>query len=302
MVGSEYRQQIAKHGTMDKSLKKAVTSVYDKKATSSDYDSHPEVKKAKRYMKIGEAVEKMNESNSSMDRMADTWNDHADHKHPTVQKHIKKAKKAYDGGDHEGFHNHTQMAADAAYKVRKEEMDKLDEISNELVKKVAHKRAVNTSMELSKAHGDRRDPNYQDAAKKQDRNQKLRFARGAKAIGKMRNESARDNYDPEISDKRTKEKLKKAGLPPESPKVMETILRDVFEGKKKGMDGKACWKGYKLQGTKKKGNRTVDNCVPMSEQEEVKPHKMFKGDKVVMAKNTAEHEKLKKQGYTHDDP
>ena len=83
---------------------------------------------------------------------------------------------------------------------------------------------------------------------------------------------------------------------------METILRDVFEGKKKGMDGKACWKGYKLQGTKKKGNRTVDNCVPMSEQEEIKPHKMFKGDKVVMAKNTAEHEKLKKQGYTHDDP
>ena len=84
--------------------------------------------------------------------------------------------------------------------------------------------------------------------------------------GKKMKESARDNYDPVISDKRTKEKLKKAGLPPESPKVMETILRDVFEGKKKGMDGKACWKGYKLQGTKKKGNRTVDNCVPMSEK------------------------------------
>ena len=31
--------------------------------------------------------------------------------------------------------------------------------------------------------------------------------------------------------------------------------------KEKGMDGKACWKGYKLQGTKKKGGRTVDNCV-----------------------------------------
>ena len=179
---------------------------------------------------------------------------------------------------------------------------KLDEISNELVKKVAHKRAVNTSMELSKAHGDTRSPDFKSAAEKQKKNQSLRFKRGATAIGKMRNESARDNYDPEISDKRTKEKLKKAGLPPESPKVMETILRDVFEGKKKGMDGKACWKGYKLQGTKKKGNRTVDNCVPMSEQEEIKPHKMFKGDKVVMAKNTAEHEKLKKQGYTHDDP
>ena len=34
-----------------------------------------------------------------------------------------------------------------------------------------------------------------------------------------------------------------------------------MEGKKKGLDGKACWKGYRLQGTKKKGGKTVDNCV-----------------------------------------
>ena len=31
--------------------------------------------------------------------------------------------------------------------------------------------------------------------------------------------------------------------------------------KAKGMDGKACWKGYRLAGTKKKGGKTVDNCV-----------------------------------------
>jgi len=31
--------------------------------------------------------------------------------------------------------------------------------------------------------------------------------------------------------------------------------------KAKGLDGKACWKGYKLAGTKKKGGKTVDNCV-----------------------------------------
>tara|TARA_B100000073_G_C23725183_1_gene569040 strand:+ start:801 stop:2402 length:1602 start_codon:yes stop_codon:yes gene_type:complete len=37
-------------------------------------------------------------------------------------------------------------------------------------------------------------------------------------------------------------------------------------------------------------------------EEEMKPHKMFKGDKVVVAKNKAEHDKLNKQGYTHDDP
>ena len=37
-------------------------------------------------------------------------------------------------------------------------------------------------------------------------------------------------------------------------------------------------------------------------EEEMKPHKMFKGDKVVVAKNKEEHDKLNKQGYTHDDP
>ena len=36
--------------------------------------------------------------------------------------------------------------------------------------------------------------------------------------------------------------------------------------KKKGRDGKACWKGYKLMGTKKKGGRTVDNCVKIKKK------------------------------------
>ena len=35
----------------------------------------------------------------------------------------------------------------------------------------------------------------------------------------------------------------------------------LVEEKQKGVDGKACWKGYKRMGTKKKGNKTVDNCV-----------------------------------------
>jgi hypothetical protein len=33
------------------------------------------------------------------------------------------------------------------------------------------------------------------------------------------------------------------------------------EEKKKGLDGKACWKGYRLMGTKMKGGKKVDNCV-----------------------------------------
>lgn len=36
-------------------------------------------------------------------------------------------------------------------------------------------------------------------------------------------------------------------------------------GKEQGVDGKACWKGYRRQGTKKKGRKTVDNCVKIKE-------------------------------------
>ena len=48
--------------------------------------------------------------------------------------------------------------------------------------------------------------------------------------------------------------------------TIEKHIDDMGDGpmkKKKGLDGKACWKGYKLQGTKKKGGKTVDNCVKM---------------------------------------
>ena len=56
----------------------------------------------------------------------------------------------------------------------------------------------------------------------------------------------------------------------EDPCVCEEVLeREEYEidgetyviEKAKGLDGKACWKGYKLAGTKKKGGKTVDNCV-----------------------------------------
>ena len=37
--------------------------------------------------------------------------------------------------------------------------------------------------------------------------------------------------------------------------------KTLDEEKQKGVDGKVCWKGYRLMGTKKKGGKTVDNCV-----------------------------------------
>ena len=45
----------------------------------------------------------------------------------------------------------------------------------------------------------------------------------------------------------------------------ESDVDKILDEKLKGLDGKACWKGYKLSGTKKKGGKTVDNCVPMEE-------------------------------------
>jgi hypothetical protein len=89
----------------------------------------------------------------------------------------KEDKKAFTRGKSIGL---------AAKKLVKKvsEMVEIDEISTELVKKVAHKRNVNVSMAGSKADYDRRDPDYQKAASKQDRNQKLRFNRGASAIKK----------------------------------------------------------------------------------------------------------------------
>lgn len=40
------------------------------------------------------------------------------------------------------------------------------------------------------------------------------------------------------------------------------------EEKQKGVDGKVCWKGYKRMGTKKKGGKTVDNCVKMEDDQD----------------------------------
>ena len=83
----------------------------------------------------------------------------------------------------------------------------------------------------------------------------------------------------EIEDttKRKKEAKKGAYAGQESaPKAeeVEVLEREEYEidgetyviEKAKGLDGKACWKGYKLAGTKKKGGKTVDNCVKAGDE------------------------------------
>jgi len=83
----------------------------------------------------------------------------------------------------------------------------------------------------------------------------------------------------EIEDttKRKKEAKKGAYVGQEAaPKAegTEVLEREEYEidgetyviEKAKGLDGKACWKGYKLAGTKKKGGKTVDNCVKAGDE------------------------------------
>jgi len=90
-----------------------------------------------------------------------------------------------------------------------------------------------------------------------------------------------DGMDPqsngaEIEDTTKKKKTPKKGayVGQESAKNEEVLEREEYEidgetyviEKAKGLDGKACWKGYKLAGTKKKGGKTVDNCVKAGDE------------------------------------
>jgi len=63
----------------------------------------------------------------------------------------------------------------------------------------------------------------------------------------------------------------------------------IDEEKQKGVDGKACWKGYKRMGTKQKGGKTVDNCVKMGEDldEEQTDEAEYQGRKVPLGKPMA---------------
>ena len=60
----------------------------------------------------------------------------------------------------------------------------------------------------------------------------------------------------------------------------------VYEEKQKGLDGKACWKGYKRMGTKMKGGKRVDNCVKVGEdlEEERSDEAEYRGKNVPLGK------------------
>ena len=73
----------------------------------------------------------------------------------------------------------------------------------------------------------------------------------------------------EITKKKKKQDKKEKSVAGEVVLEREEIEIDgevIIIEKKKGLDGKACWKGYKQMGTKKKGGKTVDNCVKAGDE------------------------------------
>jgi len=77
-----------------------------------------------------------------------------------------------------------------------------------------------------------------------------------------------------------------SGRPAKKP-VSSNLLKQRAKENKKAMDT---------------GFMKMPDYARKKFDEEVKPHKMYKGDKVVVAKNKEDHDKLSKQGYTHEDP
>jgi len=69
---------------------------------------------------------------------------------------------------------------------------------------------------------------------------------------------------------------------------------DLIESKIKGKDGKACWKGYRYAGTKMKGGRQVDNCVPVKES---KSSVNFTPDDIAKLQTIDDIESMKSQAF-----
>lgn len=86
------------------------------------------------------------------------------------------------------------------------------------------------------------------------KNDAQRKAVHASKADKKKTESYKNTLANMLNEKVANSKCKDCGKP------SYTTL-DLDEEKQKGVDGKVCWKGYKRMGTKKKGGKTVDNCV-----------------------------------------
>lgn len=80
--------------------------------------------------------------------------------------------------------------------------------------------------------------------------------------------------NPEMDPKKKERRLK--GFKTSTHKVLGIAKVNATEGLKDPEDN-PCWKGYKPVGTKKKGGKTVPNCVPMNEEERPDPKVKVEG-------------------------
>lgn len=86
-------------------------------------------------------------------------------------------------------------------------------------------------------------------------------------------EEVAENWIDQLTIKQFNEELKDVfpyvyKLVGESTKAEELDFDDIVSEteKQKGVDGKACWDGYKRMGTKMKNGKRVDNCVPIKKE------------------------------------
>ena len=121
------------------------------------------------------------------------------------------------------------------------------------------------------------------------------------------------SHGAEIEDTTKKKKAAKKGayVGQESAsknEEVEVLEREEYEvdgqtyviEKIKGLDGKACWKGYKYAGTKKKGGKTVDNCVKAGFEPEGEELAEKKLDPVNHAELKGKHSERKDKDIDND--
>jgi hypothetical protein len=140
---------------------------------------------------------------------------------------LKLKQKGYD------THSATHQGIDTSW-LKKEEVEQIEELSSDLLgryKKAAGAQASAADKAGDVAKGNKRFSGIMKATRKQ-------FDNDDKKINELKN--IPDNMDGD-----------------------DHITRE--EKKMKGAD--PCWKGYQMVGTKKKGGRTVPNCVPEQVQE-----------------------------------
>ena len=177
MTGSEYRTQMSKVKSKDKGVRKAVSHTLDKKKSkhTDQHKNHPDVKRATKYMSTEEKncgcgkdpCETYGKQEESVERDAD----------------FKMTKRVMPDGRVKMV-KQGRKETQVSKKSSKEDEKNMQELSTDLINKVAKKRRMNTSAALMK-HGDRRDPDYKKAVKKQERNRSLTFRAGAKKIDKF---------------------------------------------------------------------------------------------------------------------